>query len=192
MSRNTIIFSISAFVAVFFAVWFSVPRPEIVVSILIRLVSFFIAVYVALKYREWKVLFLGGMFLLMAVRQAMTFLLWTNVLPRNQLTNALSEVPGFVVTVLSLVSVVYLGLILSGKIRQIETQEDRIKTLNDLLPICAKCRKVRDDDGYWKELETYIESHTESQFSHGLCESCADELYGEQEWYKNSKKKRGR
>lgn len=64
-----------------------------------------------------------------------------------------------------------------------------IKTLRDLLPMCAKCRKIRDEQGYWKQIETYIVEHTDSKFSHGLCESCADEMYGDQSWYKGAKTK---
>ena len=55
----------------------------------------------------------------------------------------------------------------------------RIKTLRGLLPICASCKKIRDDKGYWSQIETYIRDHTEADFSHGICPACADELYPE-------------
>ncbi|HET6452575.1 MAG TPA: PAS domain S-box protein, partial [Spirochaetia bacterium] len=54
-----------------------------------------------------------------------------------------------------------------------------IKTLRGLLPICMSCRKIRDDSGYWQNLEQYVEEHTEVQFSHGLCEDCLRRLYPE-------------
>jgi len=63
----------------------------------------------------------------------------------------------------------------------------KVKTLSGLLPICAKCKKIRDDAGYWSQIESYIEKHSEAQFSHGLCEECSDELYGNEEWYKKIK-----
>ena len=52
-----------------------------------------------------------------------------------------------------------------------------IKTLRGLLPICASCKQIRDDRGYWTEVEVYIRDHTEVEFSHGLCPDCAKKLY---------------
>jgi len=54
-----------------------------------------------------------------------------------------------------------------------------IKTLSGLLPICASCKKIRDDKGYWNQIELYIRDHTEAEFSHGLCPICAENLYGD-------------
>lgn len=50
-------------------------------------------------------------------------------------------------------------------------------TLTGLLPICSHCKKIRDDNGYWNHLESYIESHSEADFSHSICPECAEELY---------------
>jgi tetratricopeptide (TPR) repeat protein len=60
-----------------------------------------------------------------------------------------------------------------------ELQENirEVKTLSGLLPICAKCKKIRDDDGYWQQLEGYISKHTSATFSHGICPHCAEDLY---------------
>lgn len=52
-----------------------------------------------------------------------------------------------------------------------------IKVLQGFLPICASCKKIRDDEGYWQELETYVEKHSEAEFSHGLCQVCIKRLY---------------
>ncbi len=54
-----------------------------------------------------------------------------------------------------------------------------IKTLSGLLPICAWCKKIRDDDGYWNEIEQYIGGHSEAKFSHGICPDCMRKLYPE-------------
>jgi hypothetical protein len=54
-----------------------------------------------------------------------------------------------------------------------------IKTLSGLLPICASCKKIRDDTGYWNQKELYICDHTEAEFSHRLCTICAEKLYGD-------------
>jgi len=55
----------------------------------------------------------------------------------------------------------------------------QIKTLEGLLPICADCKKVRDDKGYWNQIEDYIRNHTQARFSHGICPDCARRLYPE-------------
>jgi hypothetical protein len=47
-----------------------------------------------------------------------------------------------------------------------------VKTLRGLIPICASCKKIRDDEGYWKQVEEYIGTHSEARFSHGLCPDC--------------------
>jgi hypothetical protein len=52
-----------------------------------------------------------------------------------------------------------------------------VKTLRGLLPICASCKKIRDDRGYWNQLETYFQKHSQVQFSHGLCPDCIRQLY---------------
>ncbi len=54
-----------------------------------------------------------------------------------------------------------------------------VKRLKGLLPICAHCKKVRNDTGYWQQVETYIESHSEAQFSHGICPDCVQKYYAE-------------
>jgi PAS domain S-box-containing protein len=54
-----------------------------------------------------------------------------------------------------------------------------IKTLSGLLPICASCKKVRDDKGYWNQIEVYISKHSEAEFSHGMCPDCAKKAYEE-------------
>lgn len=53
----------------------------------------------------------------------------------------------------------------------------RVKTLSGLLPICASCKKIRDDEGYWYQVEEYIEKYSDAEFSHGLCPDCIKKLY---------------
>jgi PAS domain S-box-containing protein len=57
-------------------------------------------------------------------------------------------------------------------ISELQNAMSKIKTLSGLLPTCAWCRKVRDDDGYWKKVETYIEEHSDASFTHGICPEC--------------------
>ena len=52
-----------------------------------------------------------------------------------------------------------------------------VKTLSGLLPICASCKKIRDDNGYWNQFESYIHKHSEVKFSHGICPQCVQILY---------------
>jgi PAS domain S-box-containing protein len=54
-----------------------------------------------------------------------------------------------------------------------------IKTLRGLLPICSSCKKIRDDHGYWNQIEIYIKSHSEANFTHGICPDCVKRLYGD-------------
>jgi PleD family two-component response regulator len=54
-----------------------------------------------------------------------------------------------------------------------------IRTLSGLIPICASCKKIRDDKGFWSQVEEYIEERSDAQFSHGICPKCRDELYPE-------------
>jgi AmiR/NasT family two-component response regulator len=56
---------------------------------------------------------------------------------------------------------------------------DNVKALKGLLPICAGCKKIRDDKGYWEGVETYIKKHADVEFSHGLCPECLTRLYPE-------------
>lgn len=62
---------------------------------------------------------------------------------------------------------------------QLRTALAEVRTLTGLIPICASCKKVRDDHGYWKSVESYISSHSDATFSHGICQTCAVTLYGE-------------
>ena len=55
----------------------------------------------------------------------------------------------------------------------------QIKQLSGLLPICASCKKIRDDKGYWKQIEIYIRDHSEAEFSHSICPECKKKLYPE-------------
>ena len=60
-------------------------------------------------------------------------------------------------------------------IERLQQTLNRVQTLEGLLPICAKCKKIRDDRGYWQQIEYYIESRSEAKFSHGMCNECMQE-----------------
>lgn len=75
--------------------------------------------------------------------------------------------------------VVNLQLTLSDKVRELEAAAAHIKTLQGVIPICMHCHKIRTDETAWEKLESYIESHSHAQFSHGLCPQCLDKYYPE-------------
>lgn len=72
---------------------------------------------------------------------------------------------------------------------ELKRAREEIRTLRGIIPICAKCKKIRDDEGFWKQIETYIEKHSEALFSHGLCPECSKEIYGDEEWFKSIEEK---
>jgi CheY-like chemotaxis protein len=76
---------------------------------------------------------------------------------------------------------------LSNRIRELEASIAREKTLQGLLPICSYCKKVRDDQNYWQQVEGYIEDHADVSFSHGICPDCYTNIVEPQlEQLKNS------
>ena len=70
---------------------------------------------------------------------------------------------------------------LADRVVELEDALKRVRQLQGLLPICAYCKRIRDDQNYWSQVETYIAEHTDVQFSHGICPSCLDEVMKETE-----------
>jgi transcriptional regulator with GAF, ATPase, and Fis domain len=64
-------------------------------------------------------------------------------------------------------------------ITELQKALSEVKTLSGLLPICSSCKSIRDDSGYWNQIEAYIRDHSEAEFSHGLCPECMKRLYPE-------------
>jgi len=62
-------------------------------------------------------------------------------------------------------------------IKKLKNALDRVKQLSGLLPICASCKKIKDDKGYWRQIELYIRDHSEAEFTHGICPDCVKKLY---------------
>ena len=76
---------------------------------------------------------------------------------------------------------IWITAVLSVERKAIQLQRElalsRLKVLAGLLPICASCKKIRDDSGYWNQIEAYISDHSEAYFSHGICPDCVEKLY---------------
>jgi DNA-binding response OmpR family regulator len=70
------------------------------------------------------------------------------------------------------VRVLELQFSLAARVRELEEALARVRQLQGLLPICSYCKKIRDDQNYWEQLEMYISRHSEAQFSHGICPEC--------------------
>jgi PAS domain S-box-containing protein len=68
-------------------------------------------------------------------------------------------------------------------ITELQTTLAEVKTLRGIIPICSNCKKIRDDEGYWQQVEKYIQDRSEAAFSHGICKECAKMLYPDLEIY---------
>ena len=66
---------------------------------------------------------------------------------------------------------------LTQKNLELEKALQEVKTLRGIIPICSACKKIRNDDGYWNQIESYISQHSEAEFSHSICPDCAKKLY---------------
>ena len=79
---------------------------------------------------------------------------------------------------------------LKEKVLELQEALDNIKILKGLIPICSNCKSIRDDQGYWNNLESYIQNHSEALFSHSMCPSCMEECYGDEDWYIEMQRKK--
>lgn len=68
---------------------------------------------------------------------------------------------------------------LADKVEELREAIEQIRTLRGIVPICGHCKQIRDDTGYWHQLEAYVRDHTEAEFSHGICPQCMRKLYPE-------------
>ena len=68
-------------------------------------------------------------------------------------------------------------------IRELQKALLEVTQLSGLLPICMHCKKIRDDRGYWKQIEAYIQEHSDAKFSHSICQECAEKYYPDMDVY---------
>ena len=76
---------------------------------------------------------------------------------------------------------------LADRVKELQDALANVKVLHGLLPICSYCKRIRGDDRYWTQVESYIAERSEAQFSHGICPPCASELEREIEAHRNSR-----
>lgn len=72
---------------------------------------------------------------------------------------------------------------LEDDINKPQKVDDHVEAYKGLWCICAKCVKIRDNNGYWRQIEGFYENHSKTSFSHGLCQECMEKLYGHKDWY---------
>jgi hypothetical protein len=65
-------------------------------------------------------------------------------------------------------------------VRELRAALAEVRTLREILPICSYCKKIRDDENYWQNVESYISQHTNTRFSHGICPSCFEQMVAPQ------------
>jgi len=101
-------------------------------------------------------------------------------LPVSYVTAPIREGDRIVAAVIAFQDITLRQLVEEERERLIEELKkalENVKTLKGLLPICASCKRIRDDTGYWNQIEAYVREHTDAEFSHALCPDCAVKLY---------------
>jgi hypothetical protein len=143
----------------------TVPLLIICLSLILQLMSAFIALRLILisKKRVAGILMLMVVFL-MAFRRAIP--LYRLISGDAVMIDLFAEVIACMISFLLLLGMAYINQLIMS-----------VRTLSGLLPICASCKKIRDDQGYWTQIELYIRDHSQAEFSHGICPDCAERLY---------------
>ncbi|MCL4458095.1 MAG: transporter substrate-binding domain-containing protein [Nitrospirae bacterium] len=77
-----------------------------------------------------------------------------------------------------------LELLIEERAKKLQKTIAEVRTLRGILPICSYCKKIRNDKGYWEQMEMYIREHSEAEFSHGMCDDCAKKAFNELEDFK--------
>ena len=81
--------------------------------------------------------------------------------------------------------------LLSDQNKKLLKAMEEIKQLKGIIPICASCKRIRNDAGFWEQVEKYVSTHTGAKFTHSTCPQCSDKLYGNEDWYISMKKQKG-
>lgn len=89
------------------------------------------------------------------------------------------QVGGFIGVILDITELKKAESVKRKLIVELQAALDKVQLLGGFLPICASCKKIRDDQGYWQQIEMYISENSEAEFSHSICPDCAQQLYPE-------------
>ena len=101
---------------------------------------------------------------------------WTST-TKVPLRNSDGEVVGLVGITREINDLMEARQALETKNAQLQAALDNIKTLKGFIPICANCKKIRNDEGFWQQVEVYVRDHSEVQFSHGICPDCERRVF---------------
>jgi len=93
------------------------------------------------------------------------------------------------ITIMALGFYAYLVDKISSQKRELEIE---VTVLKGILPICATCKKIRNEKGEYEQIEKYVTEHSKASFSHGICPECSDKLYGNEDWYIKMKKNKNK
>lgn len=189
--------------------WYTYYHPDFSIRVVIASFSYSIMTVFILKLlllnfpkgQHFSYIFAAGpFFLVFLISIIRIFLFFSGMqFPENSYESpayALSATVYGVVSVWMTLSVVFITsntlqtqmneIIIELRLKNNELQvaNNEINRLQGIIPICANCKKIRDGEGYWNQVESYIEKRSDALFSHGICEECAKELYGDTKWYK--------
>ena len=143
------------------------PLVIVISSVVIQLLSAIVALRITLSGgRRTAGILMLVLILLMAFRRTVS--LFHFLTEGHAKLDLLAEVIALAISVLVLIGMVYISRLIAS-----------LRILSGLLPICASCKKVRDDKGYWTQIEAYVSERSAAEFSHGICPECTDVLYKE-------------
>ena len=142
--------------------------------------NFFLFYFVPIAIAAWKVTPTSSY--LIAVLSSIVWFL-SDIYSSHPHSSILITYWNAAMRLLSFLAVAYstskVRFLLAKEREMLQDRLNQAKTLSGLIPICASCKKIRDDQGYWQQVEEYIEKHTNAEFTHGLCEECVDRLLKE-------------
>ena len=95
----------------------------------------------------------------------------------SNVTNDKGNVSGRMASFVDITQRKHMELERETLVAQLENALAKVKTLRGLVPICASCKNIRDDKGFWHQVEAYVRDHSDAVFSHSICPNCADKLY---------------
>ncbi|MCG8376062.1 MAG: hypothetical protein MI702_06235 [Chlorobiales bacterium] len=142
---------------------------------------------------DLNIMLILTLFLLIALR---TFRAVYYSISSNDITDLMAsgDLSGLLILILTILSSSFLICLMQLNSQRLEAENaslidnlqialKEIKTLKGILPICSHCKKIRDDKGYWNQIESYIKKHSEAEFSHGICQECAKRFYPDLDIY---------
>lgn len=159
-------------------------------SLLLQVISATVALRL-ISVTRWKKawLLLSAGIITMALRRAMTFIAHLHGTSLSHVQDTEFELIGLFGSILMLFGIILIKPIFVALTEAEKEQRElavklqdalsKIKVLSGLLPICSHCKRIRDDKGYWGQLEVYIRDHSNADFSHSICPECAQKHYPE-------------